>query len=148
VPAYVAAQLVGATLAALLFRLRFGTAGSLGVSRPHVDSGLAVATEVLLTTVLICVILNVSTRESLVGPGAALPVGIAIALDGLIGVPLTGASMNPARSLGPVLAGGGWHDAWIYVAGPLLGAVLAAGITYVVHGAYSASEQEAAKGRP
>jgi aquaporin Z len=148
VGAYVAAQLLGAVLAALLFRLRFGTAGSLGASRPHVDAGLALATEVILTAVLVSVILNVSTRESLVGPGAALPVGIAIALDGLIAGHLTGASMNPARSLGPVLVSGEWHSVWIYVLGPLLGALLATGITYVVRGAYSASEQEAAKGEP
>lgn len=148
VPAYVAAQLVGAVLAAWLFRLRFGTAGSLGTSKPHVDAGLAVATEVILTAVLVCVILNVSTRESLVGPGAALPVGIAIALNGLIAGHLTGASMNPARSLGPVFVSGEWHGSWIYVVGPLLGAALASLLTYVVRGAYSAEEQKAAKGRP
>lgn len=148
VPAYVAAQLLGAVVAARMFRIRFGTAGSLGVNRPHVDAGLAVATEAILSAILICVILNVSTRESLVGPGAALPVGIVIALDGLVAGHLTGASMNPARSLGPALSGGGMGDVWIYVVGPLIGAVVATVVTYVIRGAYSANEEKAAKGRP
>jgi aquaporin NIP len=68
---------------------------------------------VLLTALLVTVILSVSTRESLTGTDAALPVGFAIVVCGLVGGPLSGASMNPARSLGPVLAGGPAEHVWL-----------------------------------
>lgn len=106
VPAYMAVQLVGAPGAGLTLRGLFGAVGDLGANRPHVPSATALAVEALLTAFLVAVILQVATRENLVGPEAAIPVGLTIAVDGLLGIHVTGASMNPARSLGPVLAGG------------------------------------------
>jgi hypothetical protein len=73
-------------------------------------------------------------------------VGFTIVLDGLVGGPLTGASMNPARSLGPVLAGGPAEHIWLYLAGPVLGALAAVAIVYAVHGRYSEAEVEKAAG--
>jgi aquaporin Z len=106
VPGYLVAQVLGAAAAGWLLRALAGPASNLGVDTPHIPPAQAVFVELLLTALLVTVILSVSTRESLTGTNAALPVGFTIMVDGFIGGPLTGASMNPARSLGPVLAGG------------------------------------------
>jgi aquaporin Z len=146
VPGYLVAQLLGATAAALLLRAFAGLTGNLGVNVPHVTVPTALAVEALLTVLLVTVILSVSSRESLTGTAAAVPVGLTIALDGLVAGPLTGASMNPARSLGPVIAGGPGEHVWLYVVGPLLGALVAVAIVYAVHGRYSEAEAKDAEG--
>jgi aquaporin Z len=146
VPGYLVAQLLGAVTAAWLIRALAGKVGDLGANTPRIADNKAMIVELLLTALLVTVILSVSTRESLTGTDAALPVGFTIALDGLVGGPLTGASMNPARSLGPVLAGAPANYIWIYLLGPLLGALIAVAIVYAIHGRYSEAEVEKAEG--
>ena len=88
-----------------------------------------------------------STRESLLGGAAAVPVALVIALDGLLGAHISGASMNPARSLGPVVVGNLWSHAWLYVLAPLVGAVIGTVLTHGLHGRYTIAEEEAAQGQ-
>jgi aquaporin Z len=104
--------------------------------------------EAILTTVLATVILCTADRYALIGPNAAIPVGATIALCGLIALPIEGASMNPARSLGPALVNGQVGDAWIYVVGPAIGALLAVAIAFVIHGPAprDGKQREAAQG--
>src|SRR6476661_2702422 len=120
---YVVAQLAGACLAAAGVRWLFGDALDAGVTRPRlVDPGTAFVIEAILTTILVTVILGTADRERVVGPNAALAVGGTIALCGLIALPIEGASMNPARSIGPAVVAGRLADLWIYVLGPIVGA--------------------------
>ncbi|HSP38942.1 MAG TPA: aquaporin [Frankiaceae bacterium] len=136
VPAYVLAQFVGAAFAALLLRALLGAQGSAGLTLPGRDvSALsALAWEAVLTTGLVSTILGVASGAQQVGPIAALGTGSYIALAGLWGSPVSGASMNPARSLGPALVLGNGSAWWAYLLGPLAGAVLAAGIAYLLRG--------------
>jgi aquaporin Z len=131
---YWVAQLGGAILAAIVVRALFGEAVRAGVSTPHVADGTALAVEAILTMFLVTVILGTADRHRIVGADAALAVGGTIALAGLIALPVEGASMNPARSLGPALVTGDLHSVWIYVVGPVIGAVLAVLITRFLHG--------------
>ena len=124
---YVAAQTVGATAAALLLGAAWeGSPADLGATVPSVGAGTAVLYELVLTALLMFVIMAVATDTRAVGAGAAIAIGGAVGLDALFGGPITGASMNPARSLGPALASGEWRDFWIYLAGPFAGAALGA----------------------
>ena len=131
---YWAAQAVGAVGAATLLRILFGDAISAAVSTPHVAAPTAVVIELVLTLLLVTVILGTADRARVVGPDAAIGVGATIALCGLIALPIEGASMNPARSLGPALVAGDLRDSWIYVLGPLIGALLAVVLTRLLHG--------------
>jgi MIP family channel proteins len=146
VPAYWAAQLAGAILAALLLRIAFGTVAHLGTTVPHVAARVALATEVALTFLLAMVVLGTATRHQVLGPNAALASGGTVALCALVAGTVSGASMNPARSLGPAFVAGHLDDAWLYVAGPLLGAMLAAFASWALYGAYRDGEEEAAEG--
>ncbi len=124
---YVAAQLVGASLAAFALLAAWSAKpAALGATVPSIDTGAALAYETLMTAVLMFVIVAVATDTRAVGAGAAIAIGGAVALDALFGGPLTGASMNPARSFGPALAAGEWTSFWIYVVGPTVGAALGA----------------------
>ena len=134
VPAYWLAQLGGALLAALVVGGMFGSAVEAGVSTPHVGAQTAVVLEAVLTLLLVTVILGTADRARVVGPDAALAVGATIGLCGLIALPLDGASMNPARSLGPALVTGRLEDVWVYVVGPFTGAALAVLLTAFLHG--------------
>ena len=134
VPAYWLAQLVGAVAGALVVRLLLGSAVEAGVSTPRVSLSSAVGFETVLTLLLVTVILGTADRARIVGADAALAVGATIALCGLVALPLEGASMNPARSLGPALVSGQLSDLWIYVIGPFVGAALAVAVNLVVHG--------------
>ena len=126
--AYVAAQLAGATAGALvLLAVWSAKPAALGATVPSIASGSALLYEIVLTAVLMFVIVAVATDTRAVGAGAAIAIGGAVALDALFGGPLTGASMNPARSFGPALAAGEWTDFWVYVVGPVVGATLGAG---------------------
>ena len=123
--AYIAAQLLGATAAALVLLAAWpDQPAQLGATVPSVGVGAALLYEVLLTAILMFVITAVATDTRAVGAAAAIAIGGAVALDALFGGPVTGASMNPARSFGPALASGEWRDFWIYVAGPVAGAAL------------------------
>ena len=101
--------------------------------------GAALLYEVLLTAILMFVITAVATDTRAVGAAAAIAIGGAVALDALFGGPVTGASMNPARSFGPALASGEWGDFWIYVAGPVAGAALGVFAYELVRGSPSSA---------
>lgn len=133
--AYVAAQLAGAAVGALVLLAAWPSApGDLGATVPSVSHGSALLYETVLTAVLMFVIVAVATDTRAVGTGAAIAIGGAVGLDALFGGPVTGASMNPARSFGPALASGRWDGFWIYVVGPLVGATLGALAYQLVRG--------------
>ena len=104
--------------------------------------------EVLLSAILVSVSLGTATRHRVIGPDAALAVGGAVALCGLFARPVSGASMNPARSLAPAILARQTGDLWIYLTAPLLGALVAIGIMEVVHRRKHVEEIEAAGGEP
>src|SRR5213078_2512898 len=110
------------------------TPAGLGATSPSVGAGSALVYEVVLTAFLMFVIMAVATDTRAVGAAAAIAIGATVGLDALFGGPVTGASMNPARSFGPALASGEWHEFWVYVAGPLAGASLGALAYQVVRG--------------
>ncbi len=123
---YWIAQFVGATLAAGCLRLLFGNVASLGTTLPSGSAWQSFALETLLTFFLMVVIMAMATDTRAVGQAAALAIGATVALEALFAGPISGASMNPARSLGPALVSGTWTAQWIYIVGPLLGAVAGA----------------------
>jgi aquaporin Z len=145
---YVAAQLIGAASAAATWRWLEPASISAAVTTIHVSTSHAVATEALLTFFLVLVIVNTAVRPSVVGPQAAIAVGGTIALCGIVGGPLSGPSMNPARSLGAALVASDWANQWVYVVGPLLGAVAAVLLTWVLRPHHVPGEREAAQGEP
>jgi aquaporin Z len=136
VPAYLVAQFVGAILATLLLWALMGKQGTAGLTLP--GSGISTTTamlwELTLTVGLVSVILGTASGAQQIGPLAAIGVGSYIALAGLWGAPVSGASMNPARSLGPALVLTHWTSWWAYLVGPAAGAVIAVGIAYVLRG--------------
>lgn len=136
VPAYIVAQFVGAVLATLLLWALIGKQGNAGLTLP--GTGISATTaflwEMVLTTGLVSVILGTASGAQQIGPLAAIGVASYIALAGLWGAPVSGASMNPARSLGPAIVLGDWTAWWAYLAGPLAGALIGAGIGYVLRG--------------
>lgn len=128
VPLYITGQLLGAVAGALTLRAFFGTAGRIGATLPAGSAMQALGVEVLLTAVLMFVITSVATDTRAVGQLAALAIGGTVALDALWGGPITGASMNPARSFGPALVSGLWQAHWVYWLGPLIGATIGAAV--------------------
>jgi aquaporin Z len=135
-PGYVLAQLAGATLACLFLRAVFGRVGMLGatVPGPGIKPWQAALIELALTVGLVSTILGTASRAQNVGPLSAVAVGGYIVLAGLWSSPVSGASMNPARSFGPDLVLGRFDDLWVYLAGPLGGAVIAVGIAWILRG--------------
>jgi len=119
---YWGAQLAGGTTAALVLRGSLGRIGDLGATTPSGSNAQALLWETVLTAFLMLVILAVATDTRAQGQLAALAIGGTVALDAIFGGPITGASMNPARSLAPAIAGGPTTGLWVYLAGPLLGA--------------------------
>jgi aquaporin Z len=148
VPGYVVMQFIGATLAALFLRAMFGNVGNLGATLPQhgFSSEKAMMLEVVLTLGLVSVILGTASGARNVGTNAALAVGSYIALAGLWAAPITGASMNPARSFGPALVGNHWDAFWVYVIGPLLGGAIAVAFAWLLRGGPSTTGSEAAQG--
>ena len=136
VPAYIVAQFVGAGLAALLLWGMLGKFGPAGLTLPGhgVTNLTAFLTEMVLTAGLVSVILGTASGAQQLGPIAALGVGFYIALAGMWAAPISGASMNPARSLGPALVFSDWTSWWVYLAGPIAGGAIAVGIAYVLRG--------------
>ena len=124
VPFYIGGQMVGAILGALTLRLVIGDIATLGATLPSGSIWQSFGLEVLLTAVLMFVIIAVATDTRAVGETAAIAIGATVALNALWGGPISGASMNPARSLGPALIAGIATDQWIYVVAPLIGAAL------------------------
>jgi len=136
VPAYVVAQLAGASLAALILQNIINVSAKYGSNFPaHGYSDMAAFwMELLLTMGLVSVILGTASGAQNVGIIGAFGVGSYIALAGLWGSPISGASMNPARTFGPDLVSLTFTGYWVYVAGPLAGAALAVAIAYVLRG--------------
>jgi aquaporin NIP len=125
---YIAAQLAGATAAALTLLAAWPEQpAELGATVPSVAAPAALLYETVMTALLMFVIVAVATDVRAVGAAAAIAIGAVVGLDAIFGGPITGASMNPARSFGPALAAGEWHQFWIYIVGPILGAALGAG---------------------
>jgi len=122
---YVGSQLLGATTAATLLRVLLGPATTAAATRPMVGIPAAAGVEAVLTFILMLVVLAVATDARVARPAAGLAVGLTVAMDALMGGPLTGASLNPARSFGPALAADVWTEHWVYWAGPIAGAALA-----------------------
>ena len=126
VATYAAAQVAGATVAALALRATLGPSADLGVTRPAGADLQALSWEVTFTFFLVLVITAVATDTRAVGEAAALAIGGTVALGALVGGPISGASLNPARSIGPALVSGDLAGLWIYVVGPVAGAVAGA----------------------
>jgi aquaporin Z len=136
VPAYIVAQFLGAILATLVLWAFLGKQGSAGLTLPGsgISTTSAMLWELVLTAGLVSVILGTASGAQQIGTLAALGVGGYIALAGLWGSPVSGASMNPARSLGPALVKGDWTAWWAYLVGPIAGGAIAVGIAYVLRG--------------
>jgi aquaporin Z len=150
VPPYVVAQLLGAALAALFLRAVFGNVEHLGATLPGpgYHAWQALVLEIALTGGLVSVILGTSSQAQNVGAVGALGVGGYVALAGLWAAPVSGTSMNPARSFGPALLSGDWTAYWVYVAGPLIGALVAVGCAVILRGsARDPAARLAASGR-
>jgi len=135
-PGYVLVQLVGATLACLFVYAVFGNVHHLGATLPGPGyaNWQALLMEVALTGTLVSVILGTASAAQNVGAVAALGVGGYIALAGLWSAPVSGTSMNPARSFGPALVSGDFSSYWVYVLGPLAGSLIAVGSAYLLRG--------------
>ena len=139
---YWTAQLLGSLLAAGCLRLLLGNVVHLGATLPAGGGGAwqSFALETLLTFFLMIVIMAMATDTRAVGQAAALAIGATVGLEALFAGPISGASMNPARSLGPALMSWTWSAQWIYILGPMLGAVAGA---YVYRWLREASHQKA-----
>ncbi len=136
VPGYIVVQLLGATLACLFLLAVFGDVKHLGATLPGpgYKAWQAFLLEIALTATLVSVILGTASSAQNVGTIGALGVGGYIALAGLWAAPVSGASMNPARSFGPALVAGDWTDYWVYGAGPLIGATIAVSFALILRG--------------
>src|SRR6201987_4290910 len=136
VPGYLVAQLIGATLACLFLLSVFGNVEHLGATLPGPGyaSWQALLMEIALTAGLVSVILGTASAAQNVGTIGALGVGGYIALAGLWAAPVSGVSMNPARSFCPALVSGDWTAYWVYVAGPAVGAGIALCCAWILRG--------------
>jgi MIP family channel proteins len=124
VPRYWAAQFGGAVLASGLLRLMFDDTAQLGATLPLDSARQSLVLEGVLTLFLMFVITSVATDVRAVGQAAAIAIGGTVGLEALFAGPISGASMNPARSLAPALVSNIWTDQWIYVVGPAIGAAI------------------------
>jgi len=148
VPGYIAGQVVGGVLAAIVLRLLFGTIGSLGATSPGagVSALQALAMEVLLTAGLVNTILGTASGARNIGSNGAIAVGSYIALAGLWAAPFSGASMNPIRSLAPDLVRGDLATTWIYIIGPFVGAAIGVAFESILKGPPTRTGTLAAQG--
>jgi aquaporin NIP len=126
---YWVAQAAGAVIAAAILRGSLGNRAHVGATLPAGSQGQAFLWETILTFFLMFVILSVATDTRAVGEAAAIAIGGTVGLDAMFGGPITGASMNPARSLGPALVSGDLHALWVYLLAPLVGAAIG-GVAY------------------
>ena len=147
VPGYLLAEVVGALLAAWFLQLTYGhVLNGATEPTPSVSTAVAVLTEAVLTLGLVSVILGTASGARNVGANGALAIGGYIGLVSVWAAPVTGASMNPARSLAPDVVGGDLSHYWIYVVGPLVGAVAAVGFEWILKGPATRAGSEAAQG--
>jgi aquaporin Z len=148
VPGYIVAQFVGAVLAAGFLRAMFGDAGRLGATVP--GAGMTdfkvFLIEILLTTGLVSTVLGTASGARNIGSNGALAIGGYIALAGLWAAPVSGASMNPVRSIAPDLVRGDIGTTWIYIAGPIIGAAIAVGFEWILKGKPTAAGTSSAQG--
>jgi aquaporin NIP len=132
---YIAAQCVGALAASSALRVMLGTATSAGATLPALPIASAFAVEWLLSFALMFVIMAVATDDRVADGMAALAVGLTVGFCALMGGPLTGASMNPARSLGPALVSWQWRGHWLYWIAPCTAMIAAARVYELLRGA-------------
>jgi MIP family channel proteins len=123
---YLTAQCAGAAVASLSLRTALGPVGHLGATVPRIPTGSAFLIEWLLSFVLMFVVMAVATDERVADGFAALAVGLTVGFCALVGGPLTGASMNPARSFGPAVIGGTWRAHWLYWLAPISAMIVSA----------------------
>jgi aquaporin Z len=145
---YIAVQLAGAVCAALVLQAMYGhvaSGGNYPIAKPGGD-WRSLVMETILTAILVTVILNTATGYRSIGHNAALAVGATVALLGLFASPISGASMNPARTLGPDIVSWDFTGWWIYIVGPLAGAAIAVMMIGLVRGLPDKAEREAAEG--
>jgi MIP family channel proteins len=126
---YWTAQLAGALAAAAILRASLGDVANVGATQPSGSQAQSFLWELILSFFLMFVIIAVATDTRAVGEAAAIAIGATVGLDALVGGPISGASMNPARSLGPALVSGELHALWLYIVAPLAGGTLGA-VTY------------------
>lgn len=125
VPLYITAQLLGAVSASLILRSMFGMVASLGATFPSGSASTSFWLEVVMTLLLVFVILGSAVHGRAVKSFAGIAIGSTIGLDALFGGPISGASMNPARSFGPALVAAAWQSQWVYLIAPVIGALIA-----------------------
>ncbi|HEY7917299.1 MAG TPA: aquaporin [Acidimicrobiales bacterium] len=145
---YLVVQLAGAVAAALFLQGMFGQVSSGGnypIAKPGGD-WRSLIMETVLTAILVTVILNTATGYRSIGHNAALAVGSTVALLGLFASPISGASMNPARTLGPDIVSLDFNGWWVYIIGPIAGAAIAVMLIGLVRGLPNKEEREAAEG--
>ena len=126
VPYYWVAQIIGAVLASGALSLMFGTIGNMGATVPYGSDIQSLALEIILTFILMFVIMAMATDIRSVGGAAAVAIGMTVALEAMFAGPISGASMNPARSFGPALLSSEWASHWLYWGGPMAGASIGA----------------------
>lgn len=150
VPGYIAAQSIGGVAAVFALRSMLGDIGMLGATLPSHGVGAMAAfwLETMLTAGLVNVVLGTASGARNIGTNGALAVGGYVAAAGLWAKPLCGASMNPVRSLAPDLVRGDFSTSLVYVAGPLLGALIAVGFEWILKGPPTAAGTQAAQGEP
>jgi aquaporin NIP len=132
--AYWCAQIVGAVTAAALLRSSLGNVADVGATLPSGSEGQSFLWELIMTAFLMFVIMAVATDTRAVGEAAAIAIGGTIGLDAMFGGPISGASMNPMRSLGPALVSGDLHALWLYLVAPVIGASVGAALYQFVRG--------------
>ena len=137
---YWVAQAVGAVAAAAILRGSLGDIANLGATTPSGSDGQAFLWELILTFFLMFVIMAVATDSRAVGEAAAIAIGGTVGLDAMFGGPITGASMNPARSLGPALIAPDFSSLWLYLLAPLVGAALGAVAYQLIRGEHPRPE--------
>lgn len=132
---YIGAQLAGAVAASLVLHLLFsGQTNSLGVTMPSGLAGQSFVLELIMTAILMFTIMGVATDDRAEGAMAGIAIGGVVALEAVFGGPISGASMNPARSFGPALVSGHFAHHWLYWAGPIIGAILGAKLYGAIQG--------------
>jgi aquaporin Z len=146
VPGYVGAQFAGSFAAAYFVAATLHPEPQALVPQLHAGVTAAFVWEVALTAILVLVSLTIAAEARFVGPEAALVIGGVTALDRIIGLPISGASMNPARTLAPIVVAGGSATWWIYVAGPVLGLLVGVALVYLCLGPPNEDEKRKSHG--
>ncbi len=148
VPGYIGAQFLGGIAAVAFLRAMFGNIALLGatVPGPGITDFKALIMEILLTTGLVSTILGTASGARNIGANGAIAVGGYIALAGLWAAPISGASMNPVRSFAPDLLRGNLTSTWIYIVGPVIGAMIAVAFEWILKGPATASGTLTAEG--